>query len=143
MNKKKNILLKINLISMILLNSIFAQTDPNANPNWDWRNGDDPSYQYPASRYKIYKETPEGNTIELYKDAPWNQPNAWDALDDNKPEDGWLLIARDFGTPARGVLGDNPIQKPFFILYNKYKMKLRVFILAQANEAFSGNGGMI
>ena len=35
---------------------------------------------------------------------------------DMNPEDGWVCVFRDFGTPER------PQSYPFFILYNKYAL---------------------
>lgn len=122
--------------------SIYAQSDPNADPNWDWRNGDNPNYTYPASQYSMYVQTPNG-VIAQWRGAPWGQANAWDGLDDNKKEDGWTLVARDFGTPDRAVLGGDGINvTPYFILYNKFKSLLRVFILGKASTNFT-NGGII
>ena len=42
--------------------------------------------------------------------------------DDYTPENGWLLLYRDFG--CQGA-----INYPYFILYNKYRGKLRLFML--------------
>ncbi len=121
----------------------FAQSDPNADPNWDWRNGDIESLVYPISQYRIYKIADNGNTVPLYISAPWSQYNAVDQLDDNKPEDGWVLVSRDFGTPLRGVLGaDGVTQKPYFALYNRYTSMLRVFILVKCQDDYE-HGGIV
>lgn len=52
-------------------------------------------------------------------------------------EDGWELIKRDFGFEASGV----EVNNPYFILYNKYRGLLRLFI-ARGDQAFF-NGAMI
>jgi len=43
------------------------------------------------------------------------------------PEDGWELLAKDFGLPG-GI--SQATENPFYALYNKYTGKLRVFFLA-------------
>ena len=116
-----------------LLSSVKAQ-DPNANPNWDWRIGDNPSATYPGSEYTIYTSAP---VIAANIKSPWSQDNAPDVLDDNKKEDGWVLVARDFGTPTRAIATTNTPGVAYFALYNRPRALMRVFILVLANQNFS------
>jgi len=49
---------------------------------------------------------------------------------DINPEDGWELLLKDFGSPnppgqSTGGTGRN---NPFFILYNKYNGKMKVYV---------------
>jgi len=74
--------------------------DPNTDPNWDWRNGDDPNTLYPASVYRMYVEQSLGVIVPVFRNAPWGQSNVWDGILDNRKEDGWVLVQRDFGTPT-------------------------------------------
>lgn len=129
------------LLTAFLSSIIFGQADPNADPNWDWRNGDDQNQPYPASVYTMYKENGDGTITGVYRSAPWNQWNSWDGLDDNRKEDGWVLLCRDFGTPFRAVLGGEGItDRPYFMIYNKYSSVLRVFILVNANDDYTTGG---
>lgn len=43
-------------------------------------------------------------------------------LNDHRPEDGWMLVFRNFGSPGVQI---NP---PYFVLYNRYQGLLRFFI---------------
>jgi hypothetical protein len=76
---------------------IVDDFDPNADPDWDWRNGDDPYQPYPSSVYTMYNENLDGSISAVSRSAPWNQWNAWDGLDDNNAADGWRL----FNTPFK------------------------------------------
>jgi len=82
---------------------LYAQTDPNTDPNWDWINGDYPAAPYPSSQYRMYIVNANGVITDVPITAPWGQGNAWIGLQDMKREDGWVLVSRDFGTPNRAV----------------------------------------
>jgi hypothetical protein len=71
--------------------------------------------------------------------SPWftiNNPNVQNFysnpdFQDNKPQDGWELVMRKFGTandPANGIYGE-PTKNPYLVLYNKYTATLRIFVL--------------
>lgn len=131
----------LSIIFIFSVPFLKAQTDPNADPNWDWRIGDDLTVQYPATKYTMYYQGSQG-TYASYFNAPWSLWTVWDGLNDNRKEDGWVLLARDFGTPTRAILGNGIIARPYFILYNKFRSLLRVFILARADMNFT-HGGII
>jgi len=95
-------LLKIFFVLFLSI-CINAQTDPNIDPNWDWINGDYPAAPYPSTQYKMYIEVATGVIQALPRNAPWGQGNAWVGLQDMKKEDGWVIVARDFGTPWRPI----------------------------------------
>ncbi|UTW67457.1 T9SS type A sorting domain-containing protein [bacterium SCSIO 12643] len=64
---------------------------------------------------------------------PQGQPNlnipAVPLLKDFRPEDGWEVVYYDFGTPS------NAVNDPVFVLYNRYKGILRVFMLLINDDA--------
>jgi hypothetical protein len=110
--------------------------DPNTDPNWDWRNGDDPNTLYPASVYRMYVEQSLGVIVPVFRNAPWGQSNVWDGILDNRKEDGWVLVQRDFGTPTRPVFTVIPGQSgtAYFALYNRYRGLLRVFFIIRGPQ---------
>jgi hypothetical protein len=52
---------------------------------------------------------------------------------DFKPENGWELIGRNFGSPTQGI------NNPFFILYNKFSGTIRVFVNIRNTGNLSAN----
>jgi hypothetical protein len=108
--------------------SAAINEDPNLNPYWDWRIGDFPNNTYPYAQYKFYHQNSNGEIVVLSVEAPTAQPNAWTGLLDNRKEDGWILLSKDFGTPLRPVSGLKTIRPAHFILYNKYRSLIRFFI---------------
>lgn len=97
--------------------------DPNLNPNWDWELGD--VIRGGVPRYYIFLQN-KPNAVEEYEAVlPWRQQGSWTGLEDRKKEDGWILLARDFGSPERRLISTNP----YFALYNPYRSIIRVFIL--------------
>ncbi|MDP4175037.1 MAG: T9SS type A sorting domain-containing protein [Bacteroidota bacterium] len=104
------------------------ENNPNADPNWDWT----------ASSYTFYLlNIATGTIVANPFDAPWSQQNAWAGLQDNKKEDGWKLVARDFGTPGRAIWSVVYPGSPFFILYNENRGILRYFVFAQAQSEYT------
>lgn len=99
-----------------------AITDPNdvnLNVNWKWY---DPAVQNVTVYFgqKVNNQPVAGVSTPM----PWfvfgNPTNNSDK--DYRPELGWTLYLKDFGTP------DRPAQTPFFALYNKYSGVLRFFV---------------
>ncbi|HVI44464.1 MAG TPA: hypothetical protein VM802_06330 [Chitinophaga sp.] len=93
--------------------------DPNLDPNWDWT----------QQSWKVYFNNANGTIGEVTTLNPFidgsqkiygttNVANA-----DMYPARGWMLVARDFGTPTVANA------YPFVLLYNKYRGTLRVCIL--------------
>ena len=69
--------------------------------------------------------------------APWFQPGTSILTDigtqgDYQPEDGWVIIKRDFGLLA------SQVPNPYFILYNKLRGLMRVFVYVMDTNAYSG-----
>lgn len=107
--------LELDLVPM----SIIDPNDPNLDPNWDYADPNTTTAQI------FYGERVSGqpvNSTEVL--LPWftagNPINNED--DDYRPELGWVLYLKDFGTP------DRPAQTPFLALYNKYSGVLRFFV---------------
>jgi hypothetical protein len=118
----KKVLVLFLFCSFALSVPIYSQTDPNNDPNWNWLSG---------TSYWIYSSVrPEGQGCQ----TPFVYPENESVLD-NKPEDGWVLLLRDFGTPTRST------PTPFFILYNKYQGLLRIFVLPVISDYYTS--GMI
>ncbi len=93
--------------------------DPNLNPNWDWT----------QQSWTVYFNNANGtigtvNTLNPFIDGSqkiYGSTNIANA--DMYPAGGWMLVARDFGTPTAAPA------YPFVILYNKYRGTVRVCIL--------------
>ncbi len=97
--------------------------DPNLDPNWDW---------YPLT-YQIWYLNGAGDIKSSTILNPFdNSAPGPIAQGDKRREDGWMLVARDFGVSPNEAqwLGEPKaaIVYPFFVLYNKYTGRLRVFI---------------
>jgi hypothetical protein len=108
------------LTSIVLTaKTLFAQANPNSDPNWNWR----------TSQYTIWFENETGIRSTLISSPGVAQGSFWSGLLDNKPEDGWVLVARDFGSQQYPLNYFNQSsESPWFILYNKYRGLLRFFI---------------
>lgn len=138
------VLIPLYLVAQPVPNSIpvtIVASDSNLNANWDWRRGDFIDRVYPDAAYRIFHQTDNGAIVPVALQAPWTQANAWSGLLDNRPEDGWILIVRDFGTPTRPITGSRAERPPYFVLYNRYKGMLRIFINVQNTNTW--NRGVI
>lgn len=96
--------------------------DPNLDPNWPFWVDQVPEIYFYSMGQVLNAN--RDNSLRLpyftYGTASYNgNPNAADVL----PEDGWVLVLRDFGTPASAP------PYPHFMLYNKYRGILRLFYL--------------
>ena len=93
--------------------------DPDGNPLegnccvWDWRQDNYEFYRSDGSSYRF--------------PSPWNGvvvPSLSGRLADREPAFGWRLLKRNFGSNTTGG-----VTLPYFILYNKYLSKIKVFFL--------------
>ncbi len=79
---------------------MWEPDNPNLDSNWDWRDSSYTVYWAPFGNNPIkvgspfYSEVTGGVAFTL----------------DYEPEDGWVLVFRNFGTP------ENPIACPYFVL---------------------------
>jgi hypothetical protein len=102
--------------------SLVAQTDPNNDPNWDWK---------ASSSYTLYHpDFPAGTPIVVTSPFYLNI----EALRDNDKQDGWVLLIRNFGTSWRSE------SVPYFALYNKYQALLRLFVYTRMPGTYSDGG---
>ena len=76
---------------------------------------------YPWSPF--FEPTANLNVFPLTN--PQNEPL------DFQVADGWELVKKNFGTPT------TPVSTPYFILYNKYKSILRVFMYIQPSSGYN------
>jgi hypothetical protein len=101
---------------------VMPAGDPNLDPNWDW------TQTVAGQGHQMYYSTASGQILPAQAQTPFRK-NGEDffvyneSTADMYKEDGWMLVARDFGTTSQAP------QLPFFILYNKYRGLLRVFTL--------------
>ena len=114
----------VNSHSLSLMSRAMTDSDPNRDSNWRW-------YEYQGEGYDLYAASgTSGNGIITYlnKQLPFFSPNSPAGVKlynpdtqnaDMYPEDGWVLLKRDFGTP-----GNAPLM-PYFFLYNKARGILR------------------
>jgi hypothetical protein len=112
------------VIAPYAMPSTQSDEDPNLNPSWDWNKGD--LILNGAVRYVVFFQKDEVNAEEAMYAPPWNQGDYWPGLYDRFPEDGWELLARDFGSPSRRIAKNGNV---YFLLYNKFRSILRVFVL--------------
>jgi hypothetical protein len=100
---------------------IIPAGDPNLNPNWNWEGSD----------WTVYFTNISGtvgmaSTINpFYNDVIFG--NADPTKIDMRAADGWMLVARDFGTPTLAP------RQPWIMLYNRFRGLLRVCVLRTAD----------
>lgn len=104
---------------VLLFGTVLGQTDSNNDPNWNWK----------QSAYNLYvagaPTSPYGVTSPFYQDG------ISISVQDCNPEDGWVLVKRDFGR------ADRIIPNPHFFLYNRYQGLLRAFLFIKSSNAYS------
>ncbi len=96
---------------------IIPSGDPNLNSNWNWE-----SSQWNVNFRSISGSIGNANTVNPF----YNDPifgNADPSKIDMRASDGWMLVARDFGTT-----NDAP-RHPWIMLYNRFRGLLRVCVL--------------
>jgi hypothetical protein len=97
----------------------MATSDPNRDPNWPfWVNQ---PYAFYFNRTGAIQQAQK--TVLPYFDGGYKALVIQGKEPDVFPEDGWMLVMRDFGTPTAAPAF------PYFALYNKYRGILRLFIL--------------
>lgn len=123
-------IIEVLCVSSLLLSAIpgsasvrlMKEGDPNLDPKWDWT---------VRTPYQVYAS--KGSSIDRHD--PWSpyytagNPLMKASDPDHFPEDGWVLVHRDFGTPESA----QPF--PLYTLYNKYRGIFRVMLFnAMARE---------
>ncbi len=111
----------------------MERDDPQWTPDWNWTE----DIEYPLY-YLNGPENPEPTPLPYWSAyGPCSKFNVnIPGVRDIYPEDGWVLVYRDFGhpeilddpeTPENEYLARRSAQPPVIILYNKYRGILRVF----------------
>ncbi|MBN2534073.1 MAG: DNRLRE domain-containing protein [Spirochaetales bacterium] len=109
----------------ILSSVVYAADDnPNLDPDWDWR----------QTYYTVYWNRYQGTPTSVLSPFYSNVTGGVAFTLDFEPEDGWVLVYRDFGTSKYFV------SNPYFILYNVYQGLLRVFHLVNSVENYTHGG---
>jgi hypothetical protein len=128
------------LLCAFLLPHITAQQtqrymdplDPNLNPNWDW------TVPVLGQGHPMWFSPTGGAPTQVFAQVPFftnGHPlknGITNAEIDMYKIDGWMLVYKDFGTPALGAP-----KLPFFVLYNKYKGVLRVMVYNGSGFSYS------
>lgn len=134
--KRKIILIQL-LLSICI--SVMAQTQPycpvrSYTPSWDWTQDITAPHDYDSYITTINLQSQHVSLLSPFYDAnnPNTLPFAYALEKDHKPEDGWVLVYMGLGTcnyPISGVCQySEAADHPYFILYNKYTAKLRIFV---------------
>ncbi|MGQ1947495.1 hypothetical protein ACT3CD_10410 [Geofilum sp. OHC36d9] len=115
------------ILSISLISVTNAQNVPACDTDWDWLENSRENWLYyptwgmPGQSYEI------GTSISKYVDGYINKnysnPDLKQIVDgeDYTKEEGWELLAKNFGC---GV----PIDHPYFLLYNRYRGTIRLFM---------------
>lgn len=117
------------LLTTLFFNYTFSQNCDTDNWNW-WSNNSQDNWTFVSA---------DQGTVD-WMGSIWTGPsrnllsiNRILMSEDYTPRNGWVLIYKDFGCSGG-------LNNPYFILYNKYRGKLRLFMLLY-NQNF-GNGGI-
>jgi hypothetical protein len=127
--KKYIIIIWINLMALSSQAQLcFERNDTTALDNWNWR----------TRRWAVFAG---GNTgvkdSVLAPPFQGDNPNIGPLTNwihqseiDWQPDDGWVLIKRKIGVSMSNYIDDNP----YWVFYNKYTARLRVFFLILKND---------
>lgn len=117
------------LLTTLFFNYTFSQNCDTDNWNW-WSNNSQDNWTFvsadqgPVNWMGSIWTGPSRNLLSI---------NRILMSEDYTPRNGWVLIYKDFGCSGG-------INNPYFILYNKYRGKLRLFMLLYKQNF--GNGGI-
>ena len=108
----------------VSLNRLLLPGDPNLDPNWDWEN----------SAWYLYFQNQEGGiSSQISSINPFYGVTIYGHGDptriDIRAADGWMLVARDFGTPTAAP------RIPYAVFYNRYRGLLRVCALRTTHSS--------
>ncbi len=100
------------------LNRLLLPGDPNLDLNWDWEE---------TAWYLYFQNQEGGMSWEVSSINPFYNDGIYGNDDptriDIRATDGWMLVARDFGTPTAAP------RIPYAVFYNRYRGLLRVCAL--------------
>lgn len=109
---------------------------PPIDNNWSWRHTDISNYPVYFGTGMLAPPAPPST----YTEMPWYRQNPGNINAGNtnlsvlvptpydfKPEDGWVLLGKAFGTPTLGAVIGQKVSNPYFIIYNKFTGRMKVF----------------
>ncbi|OJJ17564.1 hypothetical protein BKI52_27260 [marine bacterium AO1-C] len=104
---------------------------PKTYASWDWK-----LLPTDQNYCKTWVARTTSNGIQNMG-APWYQPGnsiltEIGSQEDYQPNDGWVIIKRDFGLLSAQV------PNPYFILYNKFRGLMRVFVYVMDENSYDG-----
>jgi hypothetical protein len=153
----RNILAPVLLLSFIAIEA-SGQCDYNKSNNtisvWDWRQEfyqnmyvigepNQPYYSIPGATPGTGVPSPfippTGGSTNINLQRFYNQYAQTNSLAsvDCQPDDGWELLAKEFGTALV------PVNTPFFALYNRYTGIVRAFFLMAQDPQTTQNGALV
>ncbi len=100
---------------------IVHPDDPNLDPNWNW---EDPEWIVYFSNDAGSVSQPLSTVNPFYNDLIFGHADP--SQIDMRLADGWMLVARDFGTSTAAP------KNPWIMLYNKYRGLMRICVLKTA-----------
>ena len=111
-------------IPTVSLNRLLLPGDPNLDLNWDWE----------ESAWYLYFQNDEGGiSWEISSINPFYAATIFGHGDPTKIDiravNGWMLVARDFGTPTSAP------RIPYAVFYNRYRGLLRVCALRTTHSS--------
>ncbi|BDD07806.1 hypothetical protein FUAX_02380 [Fulvitalea axinellae] len=117
-----------------VLSPILLRANSDLSPNWDWTTDED---------LDIYTSHPlDKSPVKLYGvKTPFYSQHELSEFQDMAPEDGWMLVFKNFGSNDISPIRD----LPSFSLYNKYTGVLRImtFIPSIADIDYSKVVGVL
>lgn len=120
------------LTTLFYVNNIYCQNCSDT-CNWDWTDQSD-------INWKFVKSGGGEQDMFYFLSATYKNVPELDKIYENEdytPENGWVLLHKNFGCEAG-------INYPYFILYNRYKSKIRLFVyLYDPDFANPNEGGMV
>ncbi len=109
-----------------ILDGTVPTDDAQWDPNWDWTANITYSYYIQgAPVYNSMRLPYFSNNGPAADDFHHGPDDSYSEVRDIYPEDGWVCLFRDFGTPQRNT------DFPKIVLYNKYRGIIRFFYWIQ------------
>jgi|GEM_PF-5478756 len=120
--------------------------DPNLDPEWDWSSYDpetNPQMYTMWSRSGNTGGTPGGDIVQhdnvqlpQFSHSPGPAGIYLQSTGDYLPEDGWVLLLKNFGNSPQATPANDPPKQPFFILYNIPRGIMRVIFYYTGEDAY-------
>ncbi|MHB2156508.1 hypothetical protein ACX8XN_19210 [Calditrichota bacterium GD2] len=117
------IIINLNLLASTIDSTSYYNQLYEENQSWDWTDPD----AYPDYFYISGESQPIPSVF------PFSDANLGVIVEkgDYEPEDGWILLYKDFGSE------DFPVKMPYMVLYHKYTGIMRVYIFLVCPESYT------